>query len=1140
MPDLTSNATTLQAAYRAVGWCSTFEEASVWSGSISADASEPYFALAVTGGAGAHTDVVAGMEVIITNSSDVYKGRLRVSTATGGYPLNSTSLPVNETSIGTLKVISGDKFSVVRSFRLHDMLVSNTDDFNKDSRITYGTQNETVPPLANAGGLWVGMVDSGQAYATVQHFGSLSAVVDEDSGGTITHVHDVKDGTITVGTSTTANITVQYPVGTRWMDYTATDSSNSATATKRVPVRVHDADNPPMPVKSIRYSGRKREGWSATITLYGSCSIDDLPEGALIAFWHEAEYYGTTAASYGNIVSGRSHIKFVGWIVSESITIDPDNDEVTFEAVSPMGLLDQMTAFSQNIEAVSDPSTWQEYEGLSVRRMMIYILRWHTTLLNLFDVVFDLSTEYTYPSFYMQESTPLRQLRELADGLSADFTCDRLGRFTVARNLQRGTSSERSAAVAAFAWTTAHIKQVRDWGYAHRMQVREVEGKGFSTAGAPMKSIAPGTAPAEAGERREVERLIQTDQTELNRITGDAFAEYNSLYNNRFVPRGLQLEVRSGYDVFDPAYPEWHTITLAATTNRRGRALAGSRFILQSVEVSLDADTGVKDISYTFDAETSGYAGTTVIVETDTVAINPYPVYFPPVMITPGLGATGLTSISQLIAAFDSTNGKVHITSDFRTLFAGGTPTFTDHALGLTGTLASFAYKAGSSVDGYVATLSQVRSITDIFSARTLGTAYSYASGAAVAVNQVQLQSERGNPNAVLVAIYNDTGGVNAYRSADGSGSWSTESSLPSYYDTNLPNNAGTWMPGLWFAADGSGRALVSGATATDNPPGADFWETDDNGATWTKVVATGWNAGDWPCGTIVKPLNETATYHGYVVDSGSNALPGCGAGTYVWDYTADSYDAYDNSSGSTWVTGQGWYRTSVGAGATNYIIQPCDFTGITSISVRLTVTGNVSLNFGIGSAPRRVDNTLTDVHVDYTYAESGTASDVMVYLQMAASTSCYIERVTVVGTRTNCPTNTAESGIRRIVGTTQTDITPTYGGDGYGTGLGNDVAQRAISVADDDSNAVVVVGHNLTAGAYGVFQSFDRGTTWTTIVIPGTSVAWRGAYYTDRNTIYLIGVSGALGVAKYSAGVWTLYSMTVPSCGTIVGICGG
>lgn len=473
---------------------------------------------------------------------------------------------------------------------------------------------------------------------------------------------------------------------------------------------------------------------------------------------------------------------------------------------------------------------------------------------------------------------------------------------------------------------------------------------------------------------------------------------------------------------------------------------------------------------------------------------------------------------------------------------------WTGHSLAVTGTISGFVPRAdspkyigtGTTVNGYVATDSRVYTITDIGGARTLGTPYVYADGAAVSASQVQIQSERGNPDWCLVAIYYDTLGTRVYRTIDGGATWADESSLPTRYDNNLPNNAGTWAPGLWMNPEGNGNALVSVPRTTASPPGADLYETNDYGETWAQVGTL--DLGDFPPGSITKPLNRSdVIFHGYHESGLSAPLPGCGAGTYVWDYTANAYDAYDNSSGSTWTTGQGWYRTSVGAGASNYVIQPCDFSSITSVSVRLTVTGNVSLNFGIGSAPRRVDNTLNDTNQDYTYAASGSGSDVYIYLQMAASTSCYIERVTVVGTRTNCPTDDLECGIQRIIGTTPADITPIISGDPYGVPYAT-YAQRALSVADGNPNALVLVGYNPTSGKYGVLQTFNAlaaAPTWNTIITPETTVKARGAYYTNQYTIYLIGDDGYLARCNYYGGTWAVDAQNGSGAGDLRGLCG-
>ncbi|TXH14678.1 MAG: hypothetical protein E6R03_08680 [Hyphomicrobiaceae bacterium] len=136
----------------------------------------------------------------------------------------------------------------------------------------------------------------------------------------------------------------------------------------------------------------------------------------------------------------------------------------------------------------------------------------------------------------------------------------------------------------------------------------------------------------------------------------------------------------------------------------------------------------------------------------------------------------------------------------------------------------------------------------------------------------------------------------------------------------------------------------------------------------------------------------------------------------------------------------------------------------------------------------------------------------------------------------------TGYGSIRRIIGTTATDITPSVGGGDYGIPFPV-YAQRSIAVADDDASAVVVIGYDRASGKFGVFQTFEglaAAPTWNTLVTPATSVPYRGAYYINRGLIYLIGESGALARLTYSAGAWSTVTATAAGAGSIRGLFGG
>lgn len=1132
MPDMSLNLTALRGAHKAKYYVTPLLGNLVYSATVS---SATTTAIAITGGSGTIGDVGRGFRVVILSSGGDYKGTVSVRYSGS---ITTASIPIRETSAGTVSIVAGDLVRIYNMLVLADKLVEAAADFNPDG-VAVSTETSAQRPRVCSGGWDVGRLSGGSYIVYLK--GASSGVVDSTSS-TITHLWETTGGSLSSSSAAEPLLTIS-AAGYYLVKHTVTDTNNSQIQVQYVPIYVHSDADPPYECLLTSVDGDPASGFRATFELFESATIDDLPDGCAVIVWAEDTLNGVGRA-YGAAVDERSHIVMSGFLRRDTSRARGDTglETVEFEVISPLAKLGELPGFSKVMVNDASPDAWAKTYDLGVFRAIMQLLTHYTNALNLFDLTFTLFSDYDYPALYLQKSTPLDQVKELADAVDCRFVCDRGGHFEIQRRLELLPLADRSVPVTTITLTTQDIIDY-ECTREHYRPVETYRARGILQGhmnNTPLFARWPAT-PNTGNQSPVIDKLIAESAADLQErcalrgaYEDRVYFDADNLY--RHAPT-LRVTLFGAYARIFQFYAEW--IAFSGITTLRGVDLSDFRWILQSVSESYDGGTATTTV--TLQAETAADGATSVddtpATESTPITSSPPVTYTPILTTSPSVDNDGLIATTDTLAVFDSGGNSVHIVSNFRSVLTGGTPTSVEHNLSLTGTLASFCFKAGTSVNGYLATTSEVRTISDVFGARTLGTAYSYATGAVANARQVQLQSERGNPEAVLVAAYYDSAGTKVYYSTNGGSSFSAGTGLPSAYDNNLPNNAEMWMPGLWVAPDGSGNVLVSAATAVANPPGADFYSSSDNGATLSVVATSGWDAGGFPAGAIAKPLNGSATYHGYIEANSTSALPGCGAGTYTWDYTSSAYDAYDNGSGSTWTTGEGWVKSSVAAGAYNYIIQPCDFSSLTSISVRLTVSGNVSLNFGIGSVPRRVDNTGNDSSVDYTYLVSGSASNVQVWLQMGASTTCKIERITVVGTRSNCPTNDPINKYKRIVGTTQTDITPVYELEQYGVPFGT-IAQRAISVADDDANAVCVVGYNTSTGYYGVFQSFNRGDTWNVVVTPG-AISYRGAYYVNRTTIYLYGVSGALGIALYSGGVWTVYSTTISGCGDIVGLCG-
>lgn len=837
MPALSSDAAVFRAGfYRYTGFIATVPPVVVMRGTLSATPTFPALTLAYTVVSGSYSSIKPGMTVRVL-SGGVQKGLLRV--ATGG-TITSVSLPVNEFSANTCNAANGDTIEVLADNRIWDKLVSATAALKKDSRITYSDQGVNPPPVAVSGGPYANLSEHA---AGVDFYGSHSWVVDPDSS-TVSHAWDFKDGTPS-SSSDADPLGVTFPDGFRIIEHTVTDTGNSKSSTQYIPVWVQprSGTDAPLSARVQALSATDERGWRMEFSLpvAAQAHIDALPDGVLIVYYEE-ERNNTTISSYGSDLHDRSHIKFCGYLVRDTVTITPDNREVTFEAVSPLGILEQTPALTQLITSKTSPAKWSELKGLTIKRALWYLLYWGSTYTDVFDLLWKDAPDLSYPSLAMQDtSNLLAQINDLLESINAPLTCDRLGRLLADRNPNFETSGERTARVKVYNLTTADVTQI-SITREHRGEVKHIRGEGITTGGAAVFSNA-GKAPSPIGTDSDtLSKQIVTSQTDLNTRTGYAFAEANGLYNGRFVPQGVRLSLPAGYDFFDPALRNLCSFELSEAVNPRGVAFGASEWwLVRQVDVRYDNDNRAKSVELTLDHETSGAAGVTYIPpQSSDNGLGDYP---PLDLSWPGLSdmPAGTAEIdTSTIAVFDN-DSWLFRTTDFNTPEVSGGPTWSQLDLETVGTwpggvLVQFVVDAyspkylgtGAEVNGWVATTTHVARILDVFGTPSFTGAYELRASS----SKRSLQAERGQQNFVVCATWYNADGVYAAVTTNGT-TW-TETEVTPYYHTGTSN---IWTPGLYVSPHVNNKAMVgvwkSSGTTTAT---AGIYVTTNAGGSWAEI----------------------------------------------------------------------------------------------------------------------------------------------------------------------------------------------------------------------------------------------------------------------------------------------------------------
>jgi hypothetical protein len=623
MPAIGANLTALRADGHTVelylgAWLGSL----VLTGTVSATPISPTLTLAYTTVSGSHTDVKRGYRVVIETSGGAYKGETSVRfTST----ITATSLPIRELSSGELRIVSGDVLKVYSVPVLGDKLVADDATFAPDE-LAYVAQNGTVPPIACSGGPWMGFADNGQTYATVLTQGSASYTVDEDSSGAMTHLWTLPASVAFAPGSSATDVspTLRANVGESLVEHFAIDSSNSVSWLQYVLIKVYDAANPPLEISEITLDADAERGWSAAVTTLDSVPQSVLPDGAMTCVFARETNAGAVR-SFGAAAPGRGHMKVVGYIRSDSVDYRGYSNGTTFTLQSPLARLAEVCGFSKVMEIAGSPANWSQVEGLTVRRAIILIARYYTWLTEIYDLVFDSFTDYSYPAFYLQKNTPVDQMRELADATDARLTCDRTGRFMLQTRQVLVPLASRAALTTTITLTDDDMEELvferEHWRKLERYQARGYTAS--TSTPTPIFSVWPGT-PARGRGAEVAERLIAASQSNLNDRCGLRAAAIEGVYVDssdvqRLAIRGT-LELPGAYDIFDPAYQEWVQFDAAAAPGLpRGVVLSSYRFMAESV--SLTYEEGTARTTVQLQSETAARPG---VVDTSVIPDSAY------------------------------------------------------------------------------------------------------------------------------------------------------------------------------------------------------------------------------------------------------------------------------------------------------------------------------------------------------------------------------------------------------------------------------------------------------------------------------------------------------------------------------------
>lgn len=807
---------------------------------------------------GAYTDIEPDMTLLLgTTEGDDDLGRVRIKSLADA---DTIFIPRTARGVedGTLEVTASAYITVLDDFRVWAKIPY----FDVENGIDYkdGTQevldhNVDIPPVANAGAGFADYIDSISSVITVDFDASLSIAVAD--GATITtYAWDVKDGTITVGTSADAQITATFPAGFRWVTVTVTDS-NGKFHTARCPVLAVDPDDD-VTVESYQLTQRlEKSGQTVSIDIYKDLARDTYLDGTLVMFWWDEPA----------TPSDRDHMKFIGWLDTENTRIGRVKTGIrrslSFQALDINGKLNKLPGFPQALyreeekDSEDNPALpWGYMPSLDMHKSLIYLLFWHSTALELGDFILPAGLQ-SYDAMRLDSGagTLFSQVDQQAQKIVPDhyFTCNSKGQMEIKRDWMLDDVGSRPIAspiITVSEWNNLSYEYNRH-PKIHVLRSGAIgvstdwidDGQGNDTL-PTFFSIAPGdsaTFSQGTSESTENEGLTLS-QDDLNRSEGHRYARLNS----RFGMFSFDDPTVVDFWEYEPALFNRVQFNLSSIyTDQRGLPFTQMNGLVHSIDVRYTASkTGSRrQVSVQYEKEVEGFSA--IATYPDDTVVTPDPIPLTP----PG---EGLLAGQENVAGIGD-DGYVYRTSDFQTVSGSGGPTWDRVDLGIATPIFSWVvdpfspgYINGTGfINGWVVNETDIYRVEDLFGTPSVNSVHTFTNAVdkdaghwrTIQASFGTYFSEGSNPWLLCISHYGSTTGhtgTYALRSVDGGATWLGETEVSPHYD---PGPVQKDLPiAVYTSPKTPGLAYTVAFIDTFSPGFSDGYISEDWGETWTRV----------------------------------------------------------------------------------------------------------------------------------------------------------------------------------------------------------------------------------------------------------------------------------------------------------------
>lgn len=496
----------------------------------------------------------------------------------------------------------GNYVTVMENWELFPIFprILNTSPYTRyvDYDVVYSDQNEDDDPVAVMGPHWAGFLDGATIVAQLDGTSSYAIA----TGATIsTYLWTATGGAIAGANNASTYITFN-STGTYWISLTVTDSNGKTHTTRRV-FFVHSRSGSTAPYSGFRASISLSHTGGARLNLDVLDDVD-WPDGTLVVLWTE-ETFDTVQSPIGYF-SDREHIRFVGYVMRDTISIDPDGvGSLGMEIVSVDQILAQIRMWSVALlDVTRSPVSWYEYLNLTVARAIRHYWGRHSTLFDITDVYLPTSSTLRKGNVEFSEGDMLSSVRSFArdKGIFANVGCDKLGAVHVEVDPQMVAEADRGAIDTVQSITSEDWRDRIDIRYRERQSLAWASLSGVlwdGATGTPYVSVMPGSSPEVLGSGNiDVQFQMLVSQADANEKVGLLYARHNNDIGEFRVP-----QFSGNYSHIDVFPQEFYDVTVAADDNKRGISISRG-MIPRSVTMQYDPGVGIVRIGANFEPET--------------------------------------------------------------------------------------------------------------------------------------------------------------------------------------------------------------------------------------------------------------------------------------------------------------------------------------------------------------------------------------------------------------------------------------------------------------------------------------------------------------------------------------------------------